>query len=680
MQGSKEPFYMPSNPKPSPSVAKYVGATAAILVLCACALIAGAAGIIYYEYRNLPIPGLPPRLNPVSHDMESPPPAVELTRPPIESIPPDTPGTLQNTNVPENDPYELACRLDGICSVSRTVQGKRYQAGDREKFWILNSDTVEYHQIDATLLYITRHSYFWAQDGADANLRDVTALMDTFENKIYPTNREFFGSEWTPGIDGDEHIYVIYAGGLGSGVAGYFYPSDEFNPLVKEHSNAHETFVFNTTQSLANEYTYSTLAHEFVHMIQFATDRNESTWMSEGFAEVGAFLNGYGVGNWDWAYVQEPDLQLTDWSSEPGTNGSHYGQSFLYLTYFLDRFGEEATKTLNNNPENDLHSVDETLAQLNVTDPLTGNLVTADDVFMDWAAALYLMDGSVGDGRYTYRNYPQAPQPSATEVISDCPQSALDRSVHQYGVDYVRIECTGDFTLHFTGSTVAGLLPVEAYSGDHAFWSNKGDESNMTLAREFDFTNVQGRITLSYRMWYDIEEDWDYLYLEASTDGQNFEVLTTPSGTANDPSGQSYGWAYTGRTRDWILEEVDLSRFAGRKVIIQFEYVTDTAVNEGGFLLDDVRVDAINYASDFEADDGGWVADGFARVETVLPQTYRLSLIIHGDTTTVTHIPLNMDQTADIPLSLGSSQQAVLVITGTTRFTTLPAAYQIEIK
>jgi hypothetical protein len=46
----------------------------------------------------------------------------------------------------------------------------------------------------------------------------------------------------------------------------------------------------------------------------------------------------------------------------------------------------------------------------------------------------------------------------------------------------------------------------------------------------------------------------------------------------------------------------------------------------------------------------------------------------------VTHIPLNADQTAEIPLSLVSGEEAVLVITGTTRFTRLPAAYQIEIR
>ena len=152
------------------------------------------------------------------------------------------------------------------------------------------------------------------------------------------------------------------------------------------------------------------------------------------------------------------------------------------------------------------------------------------------------------------------------------------------------------------------------------------------------------------------------------------------SGTDKDPSGNSYGWGYNGQTNDWVTEEIDLSQFAGQKVQVRFEYVTDAALNNEGFLLDDVQIDAINYQSDFEADDGGWEAAGFARVENVLPQTYRLALITKGDTNTVTQIPLNADQTAEIPLSLGSGDEAVLVVTGNTRFTRLPAAYQIEIK
>ncbi|HEX6270630.1 MAG TPA: choice-of-anchor J domain-containing protein [Anaerolineales bacterium] len=661
----------------SSNTPKIIAAILGVLVVCSCFAIVAAAVIGYQAFQSAS-PEISTAISP-TEEFTTPKPMPTLERPSTDSISTETLETLGQTLVPENDPYELACRLEKICNVSETIEGKTYQVGDKEKFWILNSDTVEHHQIDATLLYITPHSYFWAEEGADVNQSDMKALMDTFENEIYPTNREFFGSEWTPGVDGDEHIYVLYASGLGENVAGYFNSSDSFNPVINEYSNGHETFVFSTKQDLGNEFTYSVLAHEFVHMIQFPSDRNDETWLTEGFADVGSFINGYGVGNHDWLYVQDPDLQLTDWSPEPGTNAPHYGQSFLYLAYFLDRFGEEATKALTNNPENGLPSVDGTLAELNITDPQTGQPVTADDIFMDWAATLYLMDGSVGDGRYDYNNYPGAPQYSPNEFISNCPQS-LDGSVNQYGIDYYPITCIGDFTLHFSGSTVVGLLPADAHSGDYAFWSNKGDESDMTLTREFDFTGISGPINFSYWTWYDIEENWDYLHLEVSTDGQNWEIITTPSGTDYNPSGNSYGWGYTGQSGGWKLEEIDLSQFAGQKVQIRFEYVTDAAVNGEGLLLDDISIDAINYQSDFEADEGGWEAAGFVRVENVLPQTYRLALITRGDTTTVTHIELDEDQTAEIPLSLNAGDEVVLVVTGTTRFTRQPAAYQIEIR
>src|SRR6266498_2184087 len=450
-----------------------------------------------------------------------------------------------------------------------------------------------------------------------------------------------------PGVDNDPHIYIIYASNIGANIAGFYNSSDEYNPSVREDSNGHESFIFSTSENLADEYTYGILAHEFVHMIQFPTDRNDVSWINEGFAEVGAFLNGYYIGGADSIYVQNPDLQLNTWVDNSSPNFTpHYGESFLFLAYFLDRFGEEATKALTNNPENDLPSVDHTLETLNITDPQTGKLITADEIFMDWAATLYLQDGSVADGRYHYKNYPNAPQVTPPDAISNCPQS-VNGSVNQYGIDYYPISCAGDHTLHFSGSTVSGLLPVDANSGKYAFWSNRGDESDMTLTREFDLTNVTGPVTMSFAMWYDLEENYDYVFLEGSSDGKTWEILTTPSGTGDDPSGNSYGWGYNGQTNDWKHEEVDLSKFAGQKVQVRFEYITDAAVNGEGFLLDDVKIDAINYQTDFESDNGGWDGKGFVRVENVLPQTYRLNLITKGDTTTVKEIPLNADQTVD---------------------------------
>lgn len=666
---------MDNRPNQSSAMPKIIAAIVAILVCCSCALIVGAAALFFPLFRDGETPFTPPAINTVP-----PAPTIEIERPPAEEISTDTLEALTDELVPENDPYELACRLEGICDVPTTVPAKAYQIGDTERFWIVNSDTNEHTQIDATLHYITPHSYFWAENGTRVDENDMKRLMDTFEEKIYPTNREFFGSEANPGVDEDPHIYVIYASSIGHNIAGYFSSSDSFNPLVHEYSNAHETYVLGTSQDLGDDYTYATLAHEFVHMIQNASDRNDVSWVNEGFAEVGAFINGYDIGGADWLYVQDPDVQLNTWvdNSDP-TFSAHYGQSFLYLTYFLDRFGEEATKALTSNPENDLTSVDDTLDELDITDPLTGEGITADDVFIDWAVALHLRDESVGDGRYTFHNYPNGPRVTATELISNCPQS-LSGTVNQYGIDYYTIDCEGDYTLRFTGSTAVNLLPVDPNSGNYMFWSNRGDESDMTLTREFDFSGVSGPITMTFAMWHDIEEDYDYAYLEASTDGETWQTLQSSTSTDEDPTGANRGWAYNGKTNGWITETVDLSEYAGQTVQIRFEYITDAALNGEGLLLDDIRIDAINYHEDFEEGDGDWEGEGFVRVDNVLPQTYRLALITKGDETTVTNIELNPDQTVEIPLSLARGEEAVLVVTGTTRFTRLPASYQIEIE
>ena len=77
------------------------------------------------------------------------------------------------------------------------------------------------------------------------------------------------------------------------------------------------------------------LAHEFQHMIHWHLDRNEETWMNEGFSEVATLLNDYDVGGFDFAYARNPDQTLTYWPSEPGTAGGHYGQSFLFMSSML---------------------------------------------------------------------------------------------------------------------------------------------------------------------------------------------------------------------------------------------------------------------------------------------------------------------------------------------------------
>ena len=676
------------------------GIIAGVLILCICCL-GVFAGISYFTLRaveksdsdfltlaptptpHVVRPTLPPGDNSGQDGSSSDP--VEIN-PGMETIAAETLETLENSIVPINDPNELAERLGGILDVPSTVPppDSFFEVGDQREFWASNVSTNDNFKLDATLGYVTDHAYFWIEDGVRYDEDELEALAEEFENKIYPTDRNFFGSEWSPGIDGDPHIYVLYAENLGYSIAGYFSTSDEMHPLAHEYSNAAEMFYLSADNvGLEEEFTYGVLAHEFQHMIHWNMDRNETSWLNEGFAELAAFLNDYDAGGFDFFFIRDPDHQLNDWPNDQDATGPYYGAAFLFTTYLLDRLGEEATQAIVAHPNNGLDSIDTVLDDLGFTDSLTGKTLTADDLVLDWAITNYLKDADVGDGRYYISIYPNSPQADETETISSCDSGTQTRDVHQYGADYIHITCDGDYTLAFEGSLLTSLLPEGVYSGDYALWSNKGDSSDMTLTQEFDFSDTSGSLSLNFKTWYDIEDGWDYVYLVASTDGgDTWEILRTPSGTDEDPSGNSYGWgwnALSGNGPAWIDETVDISQFAGEEVILRFEYITDAAVNGEGMLIDDIGIPEIGYFSDFETDEGGWEIDGFVRVSNMLPQTFRLALISYGSETSVEYIPLEADNTTEISLSFGGDvEEVVLVVMGATRFTRQTAAYRFD--
>lgn len=205
----------------------------------------------------------------------------------------------------------------------------------------------------------------------------------------------------------------------------------------------------------------------------------------------------------------------------------------------------------------------------------------------------------------------------------------------------------------------------------------------MRLTHSFDFRDVSmgEEITASYWLWYDIETDYDYLYLMVSEDREHWDYIETPSGTNSDPVGNNYGWGYNGVRDEWFEEAIDLSAYAGKEIWLSFEYVTDAAVNGEGFLLDDFSIPVIDYSADFEMDNGGWQDEGFVRIDNYLPQQYLVTVIeTHTDGhVEVIPLDLNPDQTMEYSLEFDRYiESVVLVISGATRYTRTSAQYQIS--
>lgn len=622
-------------------------------------------------------------LQPVGTENPTAEPWPVVTREPVPDVASETETLLANTWIPVRDPHELAIRLRGLPpETPRTITGPcapDCPIGTSRVFHVSNTDTDEQFDVTAVLEYKTEHVYMWVERGIRFDRNDLVEAAERFERQTYVTDRSFFGTEWSPGVDNDPHISILHTHNLGQGTLGYFSGPDEFVAQVREDSNEMEMFYLNMEYLTINSNDYhSTLAHEFQHMIHWYNDRNEDTWLNEGFSDLAGLLNGFGALDHEWAFASHPDTQLTDIDYEAADSIASYGAAYLFAAYFLDSFGPQATQTLVACPENGLASVDVVLADL-------GTGLTHLDVFADWVIANLLDDPHLGGGRYGYNNIdPPDLRLDARLDSTDYPV-LRETTVRQYGADYLQLRGDRPLEFVFTGSTQVSVINAQAHSGQYLWWSNRGDDSDMTLTRAFDLSGVQNA-TLEFWAWYDIEEDWDYAYVEVSADGgQRWEILNTPSGTPSNPNNNSYGWAYTGRSgggdpAKWIQERVDLSPYAGREVLVRFEYITDEAVNKPGFVVDDVAIPEIGYFSDFETDDGGWEAGGFVRHANVLPQEWLIQLVLFGPETTVQRLGLNPDRSGRWEIPLGPQVgRAVVVVSALAPVTTEPASYQYEV-
>ncbi len=602
----------------------------------------------------------------------------------VEPVQPEALVNLQQLHkaiVNAKDPVALAYQfgLVDVMQNSRTDSPVDFRVGDRKTFWAFNNDTNTHYQLIAKLGCEREHLYFWIGEDVTYNDGELQTLCDAFETKIFPTNRAFFGSEWSPGVDNDPHIFVLFAKGMGS-VGGYFSSSDEYLPEVQQYSNAHEIiFMSADYNSLASNYTYGVIAHEYQHMIHFYQDMNEDGWINEGFSELAALLNGYDPGGMDYVFLNNPDWQLNWWPTDSSQTRASYGAAFLFVTYIMERFGEDLTMELVHSQENGFAGVDAVFASNEIQNGESGKVFTAEDIFADWAVTNYLNDSMIYDGKYAYNYYTKAGTAGPTEILDTCTSNWQERLVSQFGTDYVSLTCSKPFQFVFEGSSMVDLLPVDAFYGSYAFWSNTGNDSIMTLSQQFDLTDVSSPVIMSFQAWFDIEQDYDYLYVEASVDNEHWDILKTESGTELNPSGNNYGWGYNGASGTWLQESVDLSAYAGNKVYVRFEYITDPAVNGEGFLVDNISISALEYSTDFEEDEGGWVGDGFVRVSNQLPQTFRVSVIQLGENTTVDKYIVNSADTLIIEINPQESNETVIVISGTTRFTRTPAAYRFKL-
>ncbi len=191
--------------------------------------------------------------------------------------------------------------------------------------------------------------------------------------------------------------------------------------------------------------------------------------------------------------------------------------------------------------------------------------------------------------------------------------------------------------------------PFTAFDASSYEYSQVADRSFKRLERTLDLTGVSAgdAPTLSFRINYDTEPAWDFVFVEARTVGK--DDWTTLPATAEDgapatstDTGDSCGrvlhqihpwllryqgadcsgsnprtggeWnAATGSSGGWQQWTVDLSRYAGSEVELAISYETDKRKDGDGVAIDQIEVSTGDGTTSFEDDADpadGWTAAG----------------------------------------------------------------------
>ncbi|MFX1572813.1 MAG: hypothetical protein ACFFB0_08690 [Promethearchaeota archaeon] len=360
-------------------------------------------------------------------------------------------------------------------------------------------------------------------------------------------------------------------------------------------------------------YQYEmTIAHEYQHLIHDDYLPGDDDWMNEACSLYAETMCGYGidVGQIEY-FMQTPDNSLTKWGDQGDINIlADYGSSYLWALYLTDHYGESF---MGDYVKAGIGGV----SGINALLPWWTSLTR---VFHDWRIANLIDSDRPGYGKYSYdsidlhsletelRIYDVFADSKGdialttgesfgnTIVYSD--DDVYDTGVWQlgpYGSDYIRLNDVGYINLlYFDGDDNADS--EEWTLTESGWYSGLGDIINVLLAGEayVDPANP----TLDIYTYIDIEDFWDFGFVQVSEDGGKTWVSLENEYTTYDHDATLNKIVQnlpglTGWSGDFMPMSFDLSPYAGKNVMIGFRYMTDWAFNYEGWYIAEASVSGV---------------------------------------------------------------------------------------
>jgi hypothetical protein len=286
--------------------------------------------------------------------------------------------------------------------------------GQGNAFYVDSSfGTSQSTRISATLQKDSSNLYFyfenqWFNSKTEEEEQKINStlidLSQEFSSTIYPKLTATFGTEYTPGIDNDRRITILFYP-MKDGAIGYVRNIDGYEKTVNPNSNQREMIYLNSDlidSPLLKEY----LAHEFTHLIEFnqkerRIGESDDVWLSEAIAEYAVTFLGYNDPKNENSYLKKristflnkPYDSIVEWDNET----YDYGSTSMFIHYLVDYYGIDILKeSLRISEKTGIDSINDILQR-------KGNTERFKDIFNNWAIASYLNDCTF-NGKYCYKN------------------------------------------------------------------------------------------------------------------------------------------------------------------------------------------------------------------------------------------------------------------------------------
>jgi hypothetical protein len=127
------------------------------------------------------------------------------------------------------------------------------------------------------------------------------------------------------------------------------------------------------------------------------------------------------------------------------------------------------------------------------------------------------------------------------------------------------------------------------HAATYSVYSGQGANlrRNMTLVERL---RVQPNDTLFFWAWYNVQNGFDYAYVQISTDGGvKWTEINGSLSTSQNPNRRNRGFGITGSSASaWVRGAYPLGFYSGQEIKVRFYYWTDGSGSNEGIYIDDV--------------------------------------------------------------------------------------------